>query len=82
VEKIDAEWARLVLAHADDPESSAPGGWERVAARVLPGGRLQWVHEPSQTTFTFAMAQDHLSIHGEKDAAGKVVHVRMQRVEP
>jgi tetratricopeptide (TPR) repeat protein len=82
VERIDAEWARVVYAWGDDPGGRFKGGWERVPAKVLPGGRLQSVDEALKTTLTFEMAQDRMSIQGEHDAAGRVTKVRMQRVGP
>ena len=41
VEKIDAEVARVIYAWADHPQGRFKGGWTRVRAQVLPGGKLQ-----------------------------------------
>src|SRR6266511_2798633 len=78
----EAEWARILLARADDPGGRFKGRWERVAAKVLPGGRLQWVNDALKLTLTFEMAQDRMSIHGDMNAAGRAVRVIMKRVEP
>jgi adenylate cyclase len=82
VERIDAEWARVVYAWGDDPGGRFKGDWGRVPAKVLPGGRLQSVDDALKTTLTFEMAQDCMSIQGQHDAAGRVPTVRMQRVGP
>jgi hypothetical protein len=82
VEKIDAEWARIVHAIADDPAGHFKGAWERVAARVLPGGRLQYAHDVLKLKYTFEMAQDRMSLHGERDEAGQVARVLMKKVVP
>jgi hypothetical protein len=41
VEEIDATYARVVYAWADDPQERFKGGWSRITAKVLPGGALQ-----------------------------------------
>jgi hypothetical protein len=82
VERIDAEWARVVYAWGDDPGGRFKGEWERVPAKVLPGGRLQSVDDALKMTLTFEMAQDRMSIQGQHDAAGRVTTVGMQRVGP
>jgi len=46
---------------------------------VLPGGKLQW-GEPVK--FTFEMAQDRVSIAGEREAAGQISTVIMRKVAP
>jgi hypothetical protein len=82
VERIDAEWARVVYAWGDDPGGRFKGDWERVPAKVLPGGRLQSVDDALKTTLTFEMAQDRMNIQGQHDAAARGTKVRMQRIGP
>jgi hypothetical protein len=41
VEEIDATYARVVYAWADDPQERFKGGWSRITSKVLPGGALQ-----------------------------------------
>ena len=79
VEKIDAESARAVYAWADHPQGRFKGGWARVRAKVLPGGKLQW---GGKVKFTFEMAQDRMSIEGEREEAGYISIVIMRKVAP
>src|SRR5919199_4799334 len=79
VEHIDAEAARVVYAWADHPQGRFKGGWTRVKAKVLPGGRLQW---GDPVKFTFEIAQDRMSIAGEREAAGQISTVIMRKVAP
>jgi putative ABC transport system substrate-binding protein len=79
VEKIDAEAARVIYAWADHPQGRFKGGWTRVRAQVLPGGRLQW---GDKVKFTFEMAQDRMSIAGEREEAGYIATVIMRKVAP
>ncbi len=81
VEKIDAESARVVYAWADHPQGRFKGGWVRVRAQVLPGGKLQW-GDKRKFTFTFEMARDRMSIQGEREEAGHIVTVIMRKVAP
>ena len=80
VEQIDAEVARVIYAWADHPQGRFKGGWARVRAKVLPGGKLQWGDD--KVTFTFEMAQDRMSIEGERENAGRVSIVTMRKVTP
>jgi putative ABC transport system substrate-binding protein len=77
VEQIDAESARVVYAWADHPQGRFKGGWARVRAKVLPGGRLQW---GDKVKFMFEMAQDRRSIAGKREQAGDVSTVIMRKV--
>jgi putative tryptophan/tyrosine transport system substrate-binding protein len=79
VEKIDAESARVVYAWADHPQGWFKGGWTRVRAQVLPGGRLQW---GDKVKFLFEIAPDGRSIAGEREKAGYVSTVIMRKVAP
>jgi putative tryptophan/tyrosine transport system substrate-binding protein len=79
VEKIDAESARVVYAWADHPQGRFKGGWARVRAQVLPGGKLQW---GDKAKFTFEMARDRMSIAGEREEAGDISTVIMRKVAP
>jgi putative ABC transport system substrate-binding protein len=80
VEKIDTESARAVYAWADHPQGRFKGGWIRVRAKVLPGGKLQWGKE---VKFTFEMAHDRMSIEGEREEAGGYISiVIMRKVAP
>jgi imidazolonepropionase-like amidohydrolase len=79
VEQIDAEAARVVYAWADHPQGRFKGDWTRVKAKVLPGGKLQW---GDPVKFTFEMAQDRMSIAGEREAAGQISTVIMRKVAP
>jgi ABC-type uncharacterized transport system substrate-binding protein len=80
VEKIDAESARVVYAWAEYPQGPFKGGWIRVRAKVLPGGKLQW---GDKATFTFEMARDRLSIEGEREEARHISStVIMRKVAP
>jgi putative ABC transport system substrate-binding protein len=79
VEQIDTESARVVYAWADHPQGRFKGGWRRVRAQVLPGGKLQW---GDKMKFTFEMARDRLSIAGEREEAGDISTVIMRKVAP
>jgi putative ABC transport system substrate-binding protein len=79
VEHIDAEAARVVYAWADHPQGWFKGGWARVRAQMLPGGKLQW---GDKVTFTFEMAQDRMSIEGKREGAGRISTVIMRKVAP
>ena len=79
VEKIDGESARVVYAWADHPQGRFKGGWARFRAKVLPGGKLQW---GDKVKFMFEMAQDRMSIEGEREEAGHVSTVIMRKVTP
>jgi hypothetical protein len=79
VEQIDAEAARVVYAWADHPQGRFKGGWARVRAQVLPGGKLQW---GDKVKFTFEMVRDRMSIEGEREDAGDISTVIMRKVAP
>jgi imidazolonepropionase-like amidohydrolase len=79
VEQIDAETARVIYAWADHPEGRFTGGWARVRAQVLPGGKLQW---GDKVKFTFEMARDRMSIEGAREGAGEISTVIMRKVAP
>ena len=79
VEKIDAEAARVIYAWADQPQGRFKGGWTRVRAQVLPGGKLQW---GDKVKFTFEMARNRMSIEGEREEAGHMSTVIMRKVTP
>lgn len=81
VESLDAESARVVYAWADYPGRCLKGGWVRVRATVLPGGKLLW---GSESSFTFIMAEDRMHIAGEREEpAGRrnISTVVMKRVQ-
>src|SRR5262249_16217281 len=79
VEDIHADSARVVYAWADSPQGRFPGGWMRVDAQVLPGGKLQWQSKESGATFTFTMAKDRMSLAGEREVGGDVVMTVMMQ---
>jgi hypothetical protein len=78
VEEIDATYARVVYAWANDPQERFKGGWSRITAKVLPGGALQ---EGSDVKFTFKMAKDRRSIEGERARAEHISLVTMQKID-
>jgi hypothetical protein len=80
VESINADTARVVYAWADHPRGRFKGGWARVDAKVLPGGKLQWQSRESKAIFTFTMAKDRMSLEGEREEAGSVSAVLMKKI--
>jgi hypothetical protein len=79
VEKIDPNMAILVYAWADHPTGSFKGGWQRVRAKVLPGGKLRWGYPGS---FTVQMAKDGMTLEGKREQAGRVATFTMKKVGP
>ncbi len=79
VEQIDPTWASIIYFWGDDPTGSFRGGWKRVKARVLLGGKLRWGH-PGK--FTVEISEDGLSLEGKKEQAGRVSTFTMSRAAP
>ena len=78
VERIDSGSATVIYSWADSPQGRFKGGWVRVRATVLPGGKLRW---GSNIQFTFEMAKDRMSIEGDRVAAGESSMVTMRKAE-
>lgn len=77
VEKINAKSAQVVYLYGDHPNGAFKAGWNRLQAKVLPGGKLHW------GGFTFEMGKDRMSIDGELiDKAGNISEVTMKKVRP
>lgn len=79
VEEIHPEWATVVYLWADHPAGYFRGGWERVRARVVRGGKLRWGYP---VRFTLELAEDGMSIEGTKERAGQVSTFTMKKVWP
>jgi hypothetical protein len=79
VEMIDAEWASIVYAWAEDPSGQFNAGWARAWAKVGSSGSLGWRYPGD---FTFELSEDHAALVGKKFEEGRTVEVIMHRVEP
>jgi uncharacterized caspase-like protein len=77
VEQVEGQSARVVYAWAEHPSGRFKGGWVRVQATVLPPGKLQW---GTKVQFTFAMANDHMSLEGERHEGGYISIIRMKKI--
>lgn len=78
VEKIDAEWASIVYAWADDPQGRFGRGWTRLQARVGTDGTLRWGYPG---LFTFEISEDYAALVGHTPREGRTAEVIMHRVE-
>jgi hypothetical protein len=67
VERINETRAVIVHSWADQPPGDPSGGWERVMARVLPNGGVQWGFP---VRFTLRLAKDGVTLEGQIERAG------------
>jgi hypothetical protein len=78
VESIEKDSARVVYIWGDDPNGNFKAGWGRNRAKVIPGGKLEF--GSPQVKFRFHMAEDRLTIEGEREQAGQIATVTMKKV--
>lgn len=77
VERIDETRATLLLIGRDYPPGYSNGGWERVRARVLRDGGVQWGYP---VRFTLRIAEDWATLEVQAERAGAAARTTLKKL--
>ncbi len=77
VERIDETRASILLIGRNHPPIFPHEGWERVRARVLRDGGVQWGYP---VRFTLRVAEDGITLEHQIERAGAVARTTLKKV--
>ena len=77
VERIDETRATILLTGRNHPPGYPDGGWERVRARVLREGSVEWGYP---VRFTLRIAEDGATLETQTERAGATAWTTLKKV--
>lgn len=77
VERIDEARATILLSGRNHPPGYPSGGWERVRARVLRDGAVEWGYP---VRFTLRIGEDDARLEGQIERAGAAARMTFKKV--